>query len=324
VRVVAYDPNMQGRWDEFITSSKNGTFLFRRGYMDYHADRFPDASLVVLDSDDRWVAVLPATRRGNELTSHAGLTYGGFVTDSRMSVTTMLEVFQRVASYLLENGVDEVTYKAIPHIYHQLPAEEDLYALFCTNARICRRDVAMVLEPARPAPVQERRKRGAKKASRAGVEVRTGNDHAPAYWAILEETLNQRYGVRPVHSLEEFQLLASRFPEDISLHGAFLGNDMLAGVVIYRSAQVAHVQYIAANEAGRELGALDLVFQSLISETYAACRYFDFGISTEQAGRFLNVGLVAQKEGFGARAVVYDHYVWSLRAEASAGASRND
>ncbi|MEM2995379.1 MAG: GNAT family N-acetyltransferase, partial [Candidatus Bathyarchaeia archaeon] len=36
--------------------------------------------------------------------------------------------------------------------------------------------------------------------------------------------------------------------------------------------------------------------------------YFDFGISTEKEGRFLNVGLITQKEEFGARAVVYDTY----------------
>ena len=41
-------------------------------------------------------------------------------------------------------------------------------------------------------------------------------------------------------------------------------------------------------------------------------KYFDFGISTEQGGRYLNEGLVFQKEGFGARAVVYDTYAIKL------------
>lgn len=30
-------------------------------------------------------------------------------------------------------------------------------------------------------------------------------------------------------------------------------------------------------------------------------KYFDFGISTEQNGKYLNEGLIAQKEGFGGR-----------------------
>ena len=56
------------------------------------------------------------------------------------------------------------------------------------------------------------------------------------------------------------------------------------------------------------MGALDGLFDYLISQVYAAKSYFDFGISTEQGGRYLNEGLIFQKEGFGARTVVYDAY----------------
>ena len=66
------------------------------------------------------------------------------------------------------------------------------------------------------------------------------------------------------------------------------------------------------------MGALDLLFVYLIEERPFAtdCHepptYFDFGISTEQGGRWLNEGLIFQKEGFGARAIVYDQYTLSL------------
>lgn len=36
--------------------------------------------------------------------------------------------------------------------------------------------------------------------------------------------------------------------------------------------------------------------------------YLDFGISNENDGRYLNLGLIEQKEGFGARTVVHDFY----------------
>ena len=41
---------------------------------------------------------------------------------------------------------------------------------------------------------------------------------------------------------------------------------------------------------------------------------FDFGISTEQGGRYLNEGLIFQKEGFGARTVVYDTYELNIES----------
>jgi hypothetical protein len=55
---------------------------------------------------------------------------------------------------------------------------------------------------------------------------------------------------------------------------------------------------------------MDLLYLSLI-EHYRAqpdIRYFDFGTSNEQAGRYLNATLVAQKEGFGGRGVAYRCY----------------
>ena len=63
---------------------------------------------------------------------------------------------------------------------------------------------------------------------------------------------------------------------------------------------------------GKEMGAVDALYAWLISERYADKRYLDFGISTVQGGRVLNEGLVRQKEGFGARAVMYDSYSINL------------
>ena len=78
--------------------------------------------------------------------------------------------------------------------------------------------------------------------------------------------------------------------------------------MVYETERVAHAQYIAASAEGKALGALDCLFDWLITERYADKAYFDFGISTEQGGTWLNEGLQFQKEGFGARAVVYDAY----------------
>ena len=88
--------------------------------------------------------------------------------------------------------------------------------------------------------------------------------------------------------------------------------ETLGGCVVYETEQVAHVQYIAASPLGKKQGALDLLFQQLICERYAHKRYFDFGISTEQGGQILNEGLLFQKEGFGARAILYDIYELKL------------
>jgi hypothetical protein len=56
------------------------------------------------------------------------------------------------------------------------------------------------------------------------------------------------------------------------------------------------------------LSATDLTLDFLI-DYYSRKEYFDFGISTEKDGYYLNNGLIQYKESFGARATVYDHYI---------------
>ena len=46
IRVMPYNEQMEHDWNRAVESSKNGTFLFDRRFMDYHRDRFCDCSLV--------------------------------------------------------------------------------------------------------------------------------------------------------------------------------------------------------------------------------------------------------------------------------------
>ena len=47
--IIPYSINRKEVWDQFVAQSKNGTFLFQRNFMDYHADRFFDCSLMIYD-----------------------------------------------------------------------------------------------------------------------------------------------------------------------------------------------------------------------------------------------------------------------------------
>lgn len=306
-RIVPYTPELKSAWDQFVRHSKNGTFLFLRDYMEYHGERFQDCSLVVQDERGEWLAILPANRNGEILASHGGLTFGGFVTTDTTKMPRMLHIFEETLTYLQQAGVTKFIYKTIPHIYHRAAAEEDRYALFLCDARVKRRGVLTIVTPERRLPFQERRARGVKKAERQGLVIRESKDYA-TFWEMLSERLWKTFGTRPVHSLAEIESLHARFPNHIRLFGCFAESEMLAGVVVYESDRVAHVQYIASSEQGRAQGALDLMFHQLLDTHFAHKPYFDFGTSDEDDGHSLNHGLMDQKEGFGARVIVHDHY----------------
>ena len=309
--VRRYTPDKANEWNRFVAASKNGTFLFDRQFMDYHADRFTDCSLMFY-RDNALYALLPANVKGDVLTSHGGLTYGGLVMSSRCSAKGVQEVFAAMNTYLSDMGVRRVVYKAIPWIYHQLPAEEDLYALtsIC-HATLIIGEISSAVICDRPVRFSESRKSGLRKALRMGLTVRESEDFA-TFWQILNANLTAKYGVRPVHSVSELELLHGHFPQGIRLYMVYDGETPLGGTLLFLTPQVLHTQYISATAEGKAHGAIDLLFNHLINEVYTDYRYIDFGKSTVSDSADLNEQLIFQKEGFGARAVCYDTYEWTL------------
>lgn len=309
--IVRYTQERAGEWNRFVAASKNGTFLFDRRFMDYHSDRFHDCSLMVYQKG-RLYALLPANSVGKVLVSHGGLTYGGLVMGSGCSASGVLAVFEAMNRFLHDAGFSTVVYKAIPWIYHQLPAEEDLYALTdVCKARLTIRDISSAIVASRRLRFAESRRSGLRKARQRGLVVAESNDVA-AFWHILDDNLTARYGVRPVHSADELRLLKSRFPEQIRLWTVSDGQHLLGGTLLFLTPQVLHTQYISANAEGKACGAVDMLFDTLINDVYSDYPYIDFGKSTVSDSAQLNPQLIFQKEGFGGRAVCYDTYEYDL------------
>lgn len=307
IAITPYAPEDAARWDAFVERAPNGLFLFRRGYMDYHADRFEDASLWLCEGD-RPVAVLPASRKADgSVVSHGGLTFGGLVVAPETRLATVIDAVAALRDHARANGVRSLVYKQVPAFLQEPVASADAYALQLAGAAITAVEPNPVVDVAARPPLQDRRVRSARRAARLGVEVCESDDLA-TYWDLLEPVLFARHGVRPVHTLAEIELLRSRFAGAITLRAAFLDGAMVAGAVLYRYGHVVHSQYSVAGDAGREAGALDLVMTTLLDELTPPVRFLSLGISSEHGGLELNEGLTAWKEGFGARALPHVTY----------------
>lgn len=310
--IKRYTSDRADEWNQFVSQSKNGTFLFDRNYMDYHADRFNDSSFMFYH-DGLLLAVLPAHIDGNTLYSHRGLTYGGLLTSSKLTIANTMILFRELNLRLVAEGVNHVVYKAIPWIYHNIAAEEDLYALYheC-GATITARDYSTCIFLAAGLRWERIRRRGVQRALQAGVRIRISDNYCD-FWHVLTDNLTSKYGVRPVHTLDEISLLHNRFPRNIVLYQAEYEGRVVGGVVLYVTQQVVHAQYSSATPEGKQLGAIDMIYDRIIHEDYTNYPYFDFGRSTENAdGSGLNTSLVFQKEGFGARGLCYDIYEYDL------------
>lgn len=309
--IVRYTPEHKTEWNRFVAQSKNGTFLFNRDYMDYHSDRFQDFSLMFYYKG-RLYALMPANRKGDVFQSHAGLTYGGLVMDAKTTAALTVTLFEELNEYLRANGFCHVLYKCIPWMYHQMAAEEDLYAMARTcNARLQERDLGTVIIQRNAVRWERVRRRALKRAVEAGLTVERNTDYA-GFWQVLNDNLRMKYNSKPVHTLDEITLLASRFPDNIVLYLAKLGDDILAGMVIYVSAQVARAQYSSATPLGKQLGAIDILYDRIVCNDYRHLPYFEFGTSAMPDSNVINETLVFQKEGFGGRGVCFDRYEWEV------------
>lgn len=307
-----YTPAESRVWDDFVSESRNATFLLKRGYMDYHADRFEDASLIARDAHGHILALLPACREGDTLYSHRGLTYGGWLLPPRRcDALDMLEITDALIAHMRAQDINRLVYKPIPHIYHHRPAEEDLYALVRAGAQLTSANVSSVIDLDNPLPFDQGSRQRARKAVNMGVTLGPSDDW-DGFWAILTQLLNDRYESAPVHTLDEIKLLATRFPDNIRLHTATLDGELLAGVVIYDTGLVAHSQYTAASPRGKELSVLPALYQHLVEAYTPGHRYFDFGTSNEDGGREVNPGLLRQKCSYGARAILYPTFALTL------------
>jgi len=305
-----YESSFKIDWDNFISKSKNGTFLFYRDYMDYHAERFIDHSLIFFNNDEI-IAVFPANQKDSKIISHGGLTYGGIVCDNNISSSKMLNIFELFISYFQNKGVSEIIYKTIPYIYHSLISDEDLYALFRNKAQLFRRDYSTCIDITNYI-LKNNRKNGFNKALKKGAVVKICNDYE-FFFNIVKHRLKVKYNLEPAHTASEMQLLASKFPNNIKLYGVFINEIMIGGTIIYENKITVHSQYLSFDDAAHEIRGLDLLLITLLTKYYCNFKWFDFGISTENEGTYLNESLVKMKEEFGGYGICYDSYKLILK-----------
>lgn len=301
-----YSSGYKFEWDNFVDKCKTPLFLFKRDFMEYHANCFVDASLMFRE-DDVLIAVFPANRNGNDLVSHGGLTYGGLLMSTKVKAETVLSSFEKLTSFSKEQGIETIVYKTIPHIFSIHSAQEDLYSLFRIGARVVRRDLSSIIFLDQRLKLSKGRKWLIARAKKNNLVVRQSHDWE-SFNRLLCSAL-EKHEVIPVHTPTELESLAHAFPENISLMIIEQNGTLLAGTLLFNFENVVHTQYLATSTEGKEVGALDYLIESCIQNSVdKKYKYFSFGISTERQGRHINAGLMAQKESFGARGMAIDFY----------------
>jgi hypothetical protein len=322
VTVRQYREQDADAWDKLTSESWNGTFLHTRRFLAYHGDRFQDLSIVVEDVGERLVGVFPAAlhpEHADTGVSHPGLTYGGVVHRGALRGVALLEVLQDICALYRRMGLRRLRYKPVPYIYHTVPSADDLYALFRLEAVRYRCELSAAIDLDAYQKPSKLRRRDLAKARKADLSITSGPECLDQFWPVLEANLKAKHDTRPVHTLDEITYLQNRFPEQIRCIIGTLGRRVVAGVVLFQTPRVVHVQYSASTAEGNAVGASTAVMNYAVGEgIHPRARYFDFGVSNEKQGWMLNEGLYRFKASFGAGGVAQEFYEVTLDKSKSA------
>ena len=244
-QIKRYTPEFALQWNTFIAQAKNATFLLHRDFMEYHADRFQDYSLLVFENT-KLVAILPANLVDTTVYSHLGLTYGGLVYRDNERLQSVIEIYKSVFIFLQDQGFLTLQLKQIPTIYNVKPSDEVLYALFLSQAKLIRRDTLSVIDLSKPFKISDLRKRGLKKGIQNQLIVKEEDVFVDFWNLILIPNLQEKFKVKPIHSAEEITALKLKFPKKIRQFNVYKDNELVAGTTIFETDLVAHVQYISS------------------------------------------------------------------------------
>jgi hypothetical protein len=314
VRVIDFSAEHEETWDAWCAGAVNGTFLHSRRFLNYHRGRFTDASTLLMEAGSI-VGVFPAAIALDDqelVVSHPGATYGGIVHQGRLRGTRMIEALSALRSHYSIRGFHTLLYKAVPHIYMRVPAQDDIYALARLDARKTHTCLSSSIDLENRRRTTERLCRGLRKAQKI-ITISNDISLLGELWTVLEHNLERKYRVKPTHSREEITALQKLFPDEICIRCALLDGKVEAGIVLFNSPCVWHTQYIASSERGYQVRALIAVLESAIEESKEnGARYLDLGTSNEKGGTVLNDGLYRFKTKFGGGGVAYECYELDL------------
>ncbi len=308
---VRYSAEWADKWDAFISTAINGTFLHSRKFYNHNDRSSADDHSLLFLKKGKVAAVLPAVvRNGTVLYSHGYATYGGFVIDDSIGVEEAVEMVGLVIEEAKELNYTEIVIRNPFKIFYGQLSEESDYAMWYHDFKLKGRELEIYVSlEGQIDAIKKRYENGTKyniKKAWKFVEVRDTTDFE-GFWNILENNLQAKHGRAPVHTIEDFRRLLNNVGEEsIKLFGGYVNGQLVCGCVVFICGKHAlHAQYIGQNNEFQEFRPINAVLDYIIEwGNKNGYKYFNLGTANEDGGKTINTGLFHFKEGFGGRGVL--------------------
>ena len=289
-----------------LEESANGTFLQTPQFLNYHKDKFEDASFIVHKSETV-LAFFPGNKTSdNTFVSHQGSTFGGPVLAKKFYKCARLHELVKTADTYFKANYKKVLLKITPQLFTKEPTALLEY-LFESEGytRIRELSAFVPLNKGILENCEQDCRRIFKKSENFQTVYRNleTEKELETFYTFLEIS-KAKYHTKPVHTLEELLDLKKRIPDNILFKGLFFNDLFLAGFMLFQftKTKVMHAQYIAVDPDFKSFQATTCLYIKAMEEAKNQnFNHFSFGISTEEQGTFLNENLFKFKESFGAK-----------------------
>ena len=296
-------------WNDFIDQTITATFLFHRNFMEYHANRFQDYSLLVFEAEVLQ-AVFPANCIENRMYSHQGLTYGGFVFRSEVTSEGISAIIANTFDFLKKQSFVSCEIKEILPFYAPIHFSAIRESLNKHQTKVVGQKMNLAIDLHSDFKISKSKLKHYRRLQSEGLVVKKEADCSAFWQEVLEPLLQEKYNTKPLHSLAEINSLQSKFPNNIEQYNLYLDNEILAGITIFKKHKVIKSQYGATTENGKKFRALDYLFLYLIDHFKAEYNYFDMGTVDDDSELGYNEGLLNQKKELGCS--VYSQNIYQI------------
>jgi hypothetical protein len=312
IRIQPYSRQLKKDWDSVLSKASYTTFLYTREFIEYHGDRFTDASLIIYDNYEA-IAVFPAECQTEVVYSHRGLTYGGWVFVKNLEMNTVEAVYKYSLHHYSKLGFQKLIVRMIPDFFADFSLDSFKSILEKIGAKISFTGIHHFTTL--PFKIKDRGKRwGLQKALHSGLRV-VEDEEMTGFWEnILIPNLSVKHQAKPTHSIEDIMLLKNKFPKEVLFFSVYHGDTLLGGAVVFDKKSSAHLQYVAASKEGKQKRALDYLMSYMIQNRFSDKKVFSMGVSHNPNTKELNQTLISWKESFGGKPCLVNTYEFDLAA----------
>jgi hypothetical protein len=299
MEIVAYTSDKAELWDSFVlTGSMNGTVYHTRKFLSYHKDKFEDTS-ILLYKEDILLCVVPCCYRNGTNFSHSGATYGGpVIAKCQLSVKDMETIINEIFNHYKGN----FECRLANDIYFAQPVHLIYYLL--SRKLKAHLELSWYVSSGSDIIQSITNKRNKKYVFRMMNDLNyvflstTNTEDYIEFYTILKENLQQNHDTTPTHSLEEFLTLMTALLDKQELFIVKHSKKIVAGVYVIKvTSNCWYTFYISRNINIKNSGTAIIYIMSNIAHIAFKnnAKYVDYGITTENMGSDLNLGLSEYK-----------------------------